>query len=188
MGSLLTGIGYLAGALSANLRRGKKVDARDTDRIVNSINDAINQTRALSHGLHGISDQPNALHSALKNLADSVRAGSPLKCRLKVKDGEMTIADPIAANHVFRIAQEAVNNALRHSGGTSLTLEIKKAKDGKGVLRVLDNGQGFDVTESSGMGLGLHTMEYRARAIGANLSIRKRRKGGTRVECLFEIE
>ena len=188
LGSLLTGIGYLAGALSANLRRGKTIEPKDTDMIVDSINDAINQTRALSHGLHGISDQPNALHAALRNLADSVRASSRLKCRLKVKDAQMAIADPIAANHVFRIAQEAVNNALRHSGGTCLTLEMKRAKDGKGVLRILDNGDGFDVEHSSGAGLGLHTMVYRARAIGANLSIRRRRKGGTRVECVFEIE
>ena len=155
---------------------------------MDSINDAINQTRALSHGLHCISNQPNALPSALRNLAENVRVSSRLKCRLKVAASEISISDPVAANHVFRIAQEAVNNALRHSEATRLTLEIKKTKDGKGILRILDNGRGFDVSESSDRGLGLHTMEYRARAIGASFSIRRRRKGGTRVECVFAVD
>jgi PAS domain S-box-containing protein len=187
LGSLLTGIGYLAGALSANLRHGKTIEAKDTDLIVDSINDAINQTRALAHGLHGISDQPNALPAALRTLAATVRRTSGLKCRLKVPDSDIGFSDLIAANHIFRIAQEAINNALRHSDATCLTVEIRKTGDGEGILKILDNGKGFDVATSSDRGLGLNTMAYRARAIGARLGIRRRRKGGTRVECAFAV-
>lgn len=185
LGSFLTGIGYLAGALSANLRHGKEVSAEDTDLIVENINDAIHQARALARGLHGISDQPNGLHGALKKLVAWVRTTTKIKCRFSASDSYIAIADSIVANHVYRIAQEAVNNAVRHSGATQLTLRIETAADNGLVLSVLDNGCGFDPATLPDRGIGLHTMKYRSKAIGARLSITRRKSGGTRVKCHF---
>jgi len=185
LGSFLTGIGYMAGALSSKLRQGVPIDASDTDLIVKNINDAINQARALARGLYGIGDQPNALPGALRNLAAWVRSTSGMKCRCAVLDSDISVADTVAANHVYRIAQEAVNNAVRHSGASQLTLRIETVADEGHMLTVLDNGEGFDPAVAADKGIGLHTMEYRARAIGAVLSIRRRARGGTRVECRF---
>jgi signal transduction histidine kinase len=161
------------------------VDVKDVARVTDSLADATEQARALAHGLRGISDLPNALPGALKNLVDWIRTASSLACRFISARDAIVIKDAGIANHVFRIAQEAVNNAVRHSGATLLTLRIETMPEGNFALTVLDNGSGFDPMKLLDRGIGLRTMEYRARAIGASFRIKRRKKGGTRVECIF---
>lgn len=185
LGSLLIGISYLFAALAMDLRRGTVVEAKAIERVTDNLDDAINQTRALAHGLHGISDEPNALPGALKRLIEWAQSSSNLACRFTEPSEPIVITDAAIANHVFRIAQEAVNNAIRHSGAKLLSLRIETTADGSFTLTVLDNGIGFDPVNLSDRGIGLRTMEYRARAIGANFRIQKRKKGGTQVECIF---
>jgi PAS domain S-box-containing protein len=185
LGSLLIGISYLFASMVEDLRRGKAVEAKAIKRVTDSLAEANDQARDLAHGLIGISDQPNALPGAIKRLIDWVRSTSNLACRFKAPSDIIMITNTVIGNHVFRIAQEAVNNAIRHSGAKLLTLRIKPLEDGRFALTVLDNGSGFDLEKLSDRGIGLRTMQYRAHAIGAMLRIKRRKKGGTRVECLF---
>jgi len=185
LGSHLTGISFLFAAMAKDLRHGTAVEAKAIERVADSLTEAIDQTRTLAHGMQGISDQPNALPGALKSLIAWVRSSSNLECRFTASSDPIVITNTAIANHVFRIAQEAVNNAIRHSGAKLLTLRIETTTDGNFSLTVLDNGSGFDPVKLSDRGIGLRTMEYRAHAIGASLSIQRRNKRGTRVECLF---
>ncbi len=185
LGSHLTGISFLFAAMAKDLRHGTAVEAKAIERVADSLTEAIDQTRTLAHGMQGISDQPNALPGALKSLIAWVRSSSNLECRFTASSDPIVITNTAIANHVFRIAQEAVNNAIRHSGAKLLTLRIETTTDGNFSLTVLDNGSGFDPVELPDRGIGLRTMEYRAHAIGARLRIKRRKKGGTRVKCVF---
>ncbi len=185
LGSLLGGIACLAGSLRENLRNEKPVHVTDAEAIVTRLREAVTLTRTLSHGLHGIADRPNALPTALMKLAEEVRATSSMECRFLPPYGDVKITNPVAANHLFRIAQEAVNNAIRHSGATHLTISLEADRRGRLKLVITDDGHGIAPEVAQGDGIGLSTMRYRARAIGAEITFRGHREHGTRVECLF---
>ena len=154
--------------------------------ILENIHDAISQTRTLALGLHRVSEDPGALPVALKDLAKRTCSTTGLKCRFGTPDHDVAIKDSVTANHLFRIAQEAVNNAVRHSSATQVKIRLRRKSNSGLLLTIKDNGTGFDPKEPKADCLGLHTMEYRARAIGAQLTIRRRKKNGTAVICKLE--
>src|SRR5690606_20316966 len=109
--------------------------------------------------------------------------GVPCKFRTK---GTVELADNAAATHLYRIAQEAVNNAVKHAEAGAITVSLTR-QQGRLHLRVEDDGQGIpDGAFAEAGGLGLRTMRYRADLIGASLDIRRCRSGGTCVECSLE--
>jgi len=87
---------------------------------------------------------------------------------------------------LFRIAQEAVSNAIRHSGATTIDIDLIYA-EGQLVLAVLDDGEGFDVQAAAGTGFGLGSMRDRARAVGARLTIDSEH-GETRIEVSAAVD
>jgi signal transduction histidine kinase len=87
------------------------------------------------------------------------------------------------ATHLYRIAQEAVTNAVKHSRATKLSISLRARAD-HFELRVEDDGAGFSLaTRRKATGMGLYIMDYRARTIGGTLRINPRRRGGTQVSC-----
>ena len=92
--------------------------------------------------------------------------------------------DNLAATQLYRIAQEAVSNALRHSGAAHVRVELRSV-DGTTSLRVVDNGAGINEDQIKGDGLGLRLMRYRAGLIGATLTVEPAAEGGTEVCCLL---
>jgi two-component system CheB/CheR fusion protein len=96
------------------------------------------------------------------------------------------LRDNAVATHLYRIAQEAVNNAVKHSQA-SLILVSLRTRDGRIELRVTDNGIGITASPSTSGGMGLHTMEYRTRTIGGTLSVATGPNGGTVVSCLAPL-
>jgi signal transduction histidine kinase len=89
------------------------------------------------------------------------------------------------ANELYRIAQEAVTNALRHGHARRITVRLSRA-DGGVRLAVLDNGCGMPADVSHAQGMGLRVMQYRASLIGGKLAVQRRRSGGTEVLCRVE--
>ncbi|HWH68319.1 MAG TPA: ATP-binding protein, partial [Candidatus Sulfotelmatobacter sp.] len=89
--------------------------------------------------------------------------------------------DMTAATHLYRIAQEAVNNALKHSGAQAISIRLTEP-DGGIELAISDNGRGLPDAPARGAGMGLHIMDYRARSIGGKLLVRGGSKG-TVVSC-----
>ncbi|MBU6302859.1 MAG: response regulator [Verrucomicrobia bacterium] len=184
IGSKLTAIQLDCRSLEDGLRKAGHREAADqANKIDRLLRETIGEVRVLSRELHPVYPDPFGLEGALGQLAERVSRGGKVVCRF-TGPPDLLFEDSIAANHLFRIAQEAVNNAVRHGEATMIDIEAREAPGSGFVLRIADNGSGFDATEVSGSGgLGLHTMEYRARALGGTLSVRSGGNGGTEVVC-----
>jgi signal transduction histidine kinase len=108
-----------------------------------------------------------------------------MKCHVKFARG-VRVADETIGLHVYRIAQEAVKNAIKHSGAKNLLITLDKNKDHV-CISVEDDGKGFTPSKRS-KGLGLHIMRYRANALGGELKIERRTRGGTEIRCKIPLK
>lgn len=182
----------VATAFSASLLQQKlEVDhvkeAGDASKIVGLLDESITQARDLAKGLYPVPLEQEGLETALQALADSTTKRTGIDCSLEVSDRPADL-EKGKNIHLYRIAQEAINNAVKHSGAKRILIEFEAA-DSCFDLKVSDDGQGFGNGERNGStssgegGMGLHIMDYRARAIGAKLEIAPTGAGGTRVHC-----
>jgi len=122
------------------------------------------------------------LPPALEELAAATRDRFKIRCRFASK-GLVAVESSVMATHLYRIAQEAVSNAIKHSRASSIAIGLC-ARAGVLELSVTDNGEGLSAArrkESTGMGLNI--MDYRSRSIGGTLQVGPGRRGGTRVSC-----
>ena len=182
LGSHLTGIDFRVKALINTLSKGGYEKEVDSIRAVqNLVQDAIRKTKSISKGLNAVGGHPEDLVNALTEMVERVRSGSSMRCQFRCPK-PVLVHDPIRASHLYRIAQEAVNNAVKYSEGTEVTVSLAES-GGQISLGVIDNGTGFDRLELESQGLGLHIMNYRASAIGGLLTISRRKYGGTKVVC-----
>jgi signal transduction histidine kinase len=177
---------YLAGLTcgASSLRDDlEKLDVRaeaDTaSELVKLLQDAVVQTRDLAHGLVPAQVSRLGLVLALESLAQSVRRMHGVTCSFRFH-GSLPNWDEQTAIHLYRIAQEAINNATRHGRARNI-LVFLEAVDHSISLRVLDDGVG--VSEACSEGVGLRIMRYRARSIGGEVTIERRNGTGTTVSC-----
>ncbi|MFT5467035.1 MAG: signal transduction histidine kinase [Verrucomicrobiales bacterium] len=184
VGAALGGINMLAKVLQDGLMKkdGAAEDAELAGKIQQLLSDTIRQARMLARGLHPIGPEPGGLMHALKDLTQTLSAGGKADCQFVCRR-PVELHDPIVANHLFRISQEAANNAIRH--GLAKTVVIRLETTGQHlILEINDDGNGFDPAQlPEDRGIGLHTMEYRARAIHGTLRIESKPGEGTRVIC-----
>ncbi|MCX7826014.1 MAG: CHASE3 domain-containing protein [Verrucomicrobiae bacterium] len=176
----LTGISLLSRSLHQKLADRSSDEAAEAARITHLINTSIEQTRRVTRGLHPVSDEPTGLMVALQELVDHVRNVGKLACQFDCPQ-PVPIPSRAAATHLYRIAQEAVQNALRHAKATTITISLKS--DEKTItLTVHDDGCGLpDHRPKTGMGLEI--MNYRAHTIGARIETRRAKDRGTVVRC-----
>ena len=120
------------------------------------------------------------LMDALRELASRTDDLEGITCAFKCEQ-PVEIANSLTATHLYRIAQEAITNALKHARPEHILISLE-LHNGQPVLQIADDGTGFDLTEQSD-GIGLKTMVYRASLIGANLTITPVEAGGTLVTC-----
>jgi signal transduction histidine kinase len=150
-------------------------------QLSDGLGKATAHTRALSHGLIPVDIDAEGLRAALEELVRSVGQLKSIECRFDSSDG-VQVSDNYVANHLYRIAQEAVANALRHGAPKQMVISLQE-QDGQVVLRVHDDGVGITASESPHDGMGLRIMQYRASVIGAALSVQSERQSGTTIEC-----
>jgi len=154
--------------------------AEQAKGIVNLVEEGIAQTRTLANGLLLVSIEPDRLIAELEKLASTVTTVHGVPCQMTVR-GTPAAPDQVAASNLFRIAQEAVRNALRHARPTRL--EITLTGEGPGLtLAVSDNGPGLPRKRRS-PGMGLRIMAHRAEIIHGELALESAAGGGTRVRC-----
>jgi PAS domain S-box-containing protein len=146
------------------------------------LDDVITEARALSRGLFPVKLEADGFGIALRQLAASVSARFKVDCRAHC-DQPAPMASYAAAMHLYRIAQEAVNNAIKHAQGGVIAIELRSIGD-RIELSVSDDGIGLSPVKNPNGGMGLHIMEYRARTIGGTLSVGRRPGGGTIVTCV----
>jgi signal transduction histidine kinase len=156
---------------------------RDTlSEVGNAVREAIKELRLLIHHLNPPVLEKEGLLGALRQRLATVEGRSDVHARLMTK-GAIELSLSVQTT-LYRIAQEALNNVLRHSGATNVTVRL--SRDGETtVLEVVDDGRGFHSHEVS-YGIGLRSMSSRAAQIGAILEILSRPGGGTVVRVILE--
>lgn len=184
LGQKLTGIALLAKSLELDLESQSLPMASDAGRLTGLISSAIAETRRITVGLAPVDLEPGSISVALKRLAEWTSDLCAIPC-LFVSSGDSPVYDDDVVLHLYHVAQEAVNNAVRHAGASKIAIELAVEAD-EGKLIVKDNGKGLPGGEEKGTGMGLHTMRYRARILGGALDISCCADGGTVVTCSFE--
>jgi signal transduction histidine kinase len=158
--------------------------AEDARGIVRLVQEGIAQTRHLARGLLLAAITPDRLTAELEELAASVNRREGLPCRFVLR-GHPRAPDAGTASHLFRIAQEAVRNALRHARPQHL--EIALVGDGQHLtLTVADDGPGLP-PQDRGQGLGLRIMAHRAEMLRGEFAVEAVQGGGTRVRCRVPV-
>jgi two-component system CheB/CheR fusion protein len=183
LGQRLTGINLLVSDLQRKLSIKDILSGKKLLQIMEQISLAIGETRNISHGLSPILFPPQKLQDALIELISMAdKANIQQDCEFSEI---LNIPDNTVAVQIYRIAQEAVNNAIKYSKARHITLQLKTHKD-KMMLVIQDNGIGIELKENKqNWGMGLKIMQYRASSINANLIIESSPNNGTIVRCLF---
>lgn len=178
----LVATAFSAGMLQRRLKEASVTGSEEAGEIVSMIDESITQARDLAKGLYPVPLEEEGLETALRALAANTEKRTGVKC-VVTGDGPPSQLPIEVAIHLYRIAQEALNNALKHAEAERV--EIRLESSGASFdLMVEDDGRGINADESNGGGMGLHIMEYRARAIDAALSVAKGKTGGTRIRCV----
>ncbi len=188
LGQHLTGIAFMSEVLYQKLKGQDGSEKEEASKITALINEAVSKTRQLAQGLYPVELKEGGLHAMLAHFADNVESIYKIRCEF-IHEGEGLIDDRHIAINLFRIAQEAVCNAIKHGGASTITLRMAAARDVH-LLEVADNGSGIgdwsDLNEKGG--LGMHTMQYRASLIGATLNIFPASSGGTVVAVTLRTQ
>ncbi len=182
LGQYLTGISCLSAALRDKLQVQRRAEATDAATISSLVQEAIAQTRALARGLCPVQLETSGLETALEDLAFQVQRLHGLECEF-VPRGTIDVETGTAL-HLYRIAQEAMNNAVKHASCKRITVTADFSKETK-ILRIEDDGCGFDPNAEHGPSSGMSLMPYRAAMIGGTLTVTSQLNGGTKVECRF---
>jgi len=178
----LAGIEMLSQVLENKLAPKSKDGAARASNIARLVRDAIVQTRSLARGLSPVTLESEGLASALHEHAMNQEKIFGVHCRFDY-DSQVTLSNHAMATHLFRLAQEAVSNAIKHGRATEITIYLK-ADPGWIYLGISDNGTGFapeKTPQSGGMGVGI--MKFRASMIGGTLTIKRNAQGGVLVMC-----
>jgi PAS domain S-box-containing protein len=181
LGQHLTGVAFLSEVLNKQLSAKNWPEMQSVTRITTLINEAVARTRQLAQGLYPVELKEAGLQAMLGQLAYQLKSIYGVECEV-VYDENFVAANSSLAINLFRIAQEAANNAIKHGSATKISITISLTADNC-VFEITDNGCGIDLSKHGG--LGMHTMRYRATLIGATFSCEPMASGGTRVTVRF---
>ncbi len=178
----LVSLAFDANSLEQQLAAQRRPEAKTARRLADFLDQAISESRQLSRGLFPVRLGREGLAPALDELAKATRDRFKLRCCFESK-GPVVVENAAMATHLYRIGQEAVNNAIRHSRARTISIRLI-VRAGALDLSVEDDGVGLaSAAREQATGMGLHIMEYRARTIGGTLDIGPGRLGGTIVSC-----
>jgi signal transduction histidine kinase len=183
LGQMISGIGYFAAALAKKLADKSLPEAQDVQKLEEIIGHVVSQTRRLARGLSPVGIHSQGLLTGLKELAATAEEMFGISC--VVEGNEVTIASSSASTHLYRIAQEAVTNAVKHGKANRVIIELRQV-DGVVGMRILDDGIGIDDKARPGEGMGLRIMKHRAGMFGGELTVHKVAPHGTVVHCSFK--
>jgi len=184
LGQELTGVGFLAKSLAEKLQGG---DAEPlAGRVTEGIGRALEQIRTIAKGVLPVDVDVQGLMNSLTQLAAGIEPVYGIPCRFDCPE-PVLMGDAQAAQHLYRIAQEAVTNAVRHAQARQIGITLEPTEEGV-RLRVADDGVGLPATGEAAQGSGLRIMKYRAAAIGATLGVERLPEGGTAVVCTLSRE
>jgi signal transduction histidine kinase len=184
LGQQLTAASMTTNALVGALNTDAPALVSRGEDIGRQIREAIAEARALSRGLAPVALVDDGLMAALTALVESGSRGN-VRCIFECAE-PVRLRDAEVAGHIYRIAQEALNNALKHASPSEIRIGLE-SRDGVLVLEVDDDGDGLHEKAEAGDGIGLRVMCYRAHLIGGTLEIGPAPAGGTRVKCRVKL-
>jgi PAS domain S-box-containing protein len=185
LGQHLTGIAFMSKVQEQKLLEKSLPEAGDAAKIVSLVNEAIHKTRELARGLLPVVSDAQGLMSALQQWAGEVEDLFAVSCRFQCF-APVLVHDDTAATHLYYVAREAVNNAIKHSHARHIVIRLA-ADQHQGALTIQDDGCGIGNIGTGNKGMGLHLMNYRARIVGGSLEVQSVPTGGTLVTCLFPV-
>ncbi|MCL4789918.1 MAG: PAS domain S-box protein [Verrucomicrobia bacterium] len=177
----LAGIELMSQALEQKIAVRSKSDAARAAEISRLVREAIGYTRSLARGLSPVMLEAEGLMSALHELAANTAKMFRVACQFEC-DPPVRVHDHSAATHLYRIAQEAVSNAINHGKARRVWIGLKSA-GGRHVLSIKDDGCGIPKVLPENQGMGLRIMQYRAGMIGGATMVERDLEGGTSVIC-----
>ncbi|MFZ5802830.1 MAG: histidine kinase [Candidatus Omnitrophota bacterium] len=176
----LVGISFMAQLAEGKLSQQKPLDAGDLKNLTEEIKKTLEETRQLAHGFYPVDLQHCGLAPALRNLAQTFESTFRIQCDFTCPEDRI-VEDPDIEAHLYRTAQEAMQNAIRHGGAKEIRIEYGKRQD-TAFLSIADNGKGFSPgTEGIQRGIGFRSMYYRAALIHGTISVETRKNRGTRI-------
>ena len=182
----LAGIGCAAASLKGDLAKMKlHAEAKVAEELATLLQDAVVQTRNLARGLVPVKMEEVGLASALEELTVSITRLTGTQCSF-ASSGSPIPLDDSAAMHLYRIAQEATSNAMKHGKAQRIVVSLGGGAWG-GTLRIEDDGVGISKTSNTSRGMGLNIMQYRARLSGGELQVESPPAGGTIVTCTVHL-
>jgi len=177
----LAGIELMSQVLEQKLAPRSRDAAKRAGEIAKNVREAISQTRSLARGLSPVTLESEGLTSALHELAVTTEKLFDVRCRF-AGDAAVAVSNHAMATHLFRLAQEAVSNAIKHGKAKQIAIHLK-ADPGRIYLAISDNGRGIPAEIPKSKGMGLRIMQSRAGMIGGTLTIERNAAGGTSVFC-----
>lgn len=181
VGQSLTGVVALVEALEA---KAEGTQLALTKRVREQLQFTIREVRRLAHGMTPVAIRERGLAEALLMLAETVRESHRTACVAEM-DENVGHPAPDVQIHLFRIAQEAVSNALRHGRATCVKMTLKRISAETCELRIQDNGTGMATGRAGNKGIGLQVMRYRSEMIGGTLDVASKAGRGVCVQCRF---
>ena len=183
IGQQLTGIEFMTEALEQKLSSKSLPEASYAAKITTCVAQTTEQTRELAKGLHPVDLDENGLMSALEELTATTEHLFGVSCTLRC-DRLVPINDSSVAINLYRIAQEAITNAIKHGRAKNILVELSSSGDCS-KLTVENDGLNFPQAQTRSEGMGLKVMNYRAEMIDATLNICTGTNSGTIVTCVF---
>lgn len=185
LGQHLTSLSFFAATLSESLGRQGLKEASQAERIHQMLNEAIATTRGIAHGLYPVAMESRGFIAAMKQLLERTQSAAGIDCSFQRDIDEPNFNSLVTIN-LYRFAQEAIANVVKHSGARRLSITLAQA-DKDFVLSICDDGVGID-TATQGKGVGIQSLRQRANLLGGQFDIRPGKQGGTVVSIRYPIE
>jgi signal transduction histidine kinase len=182
LGQVLSGVSFMGKALERKLADKGLEEVEDANEITRLINEAISQTRSVARSLYPVTLESDGLMAALEELAGHTENLFNISCDFTYNE-QLLVDDNTVALHLYRIAQEAVNNAIRHGKARHIVISLQTGITN--VLKISDDGTGFNTAEAERTGMGIDLMNYRANMIGSSIAIESTPGSGTSITCAF---
>lgn len=181
----LTGTALAGHVLAERLAQKDSLDAASASKVVSLVEEAILLARGMAKGLYPVQTDPDGLMQALDEFASTTSKMFGVDCRFECHS-PVLVHVTATATHLFRIAQEAVGNAIKHGEVTQITIQLEEGDTGL-RLAISDNGVGISSRQPTAQGMGLRIMADRAKVVGGQLSVGTTIKGGTEVVCVVPL-
>ena len=186
LGQHLTATAFASQVLTGQLENKSAPEADSARQLVKMVEEAIQLTRTFARGLVPVEVEAEGLTDALQELVSTVSERFQIACEFECRE-PVRLNEAVSSTHLYRIAQEAITNAVKHGKAKFINVSLEKSGD-QIILTITDDGLGLPENSSSGNGMGLRIMAHRAAMIGATFHLERLPESGTRVTCKLPVE